>query len=378
MRLLRRSNQKAKTVCFDLNDRAFRSLMNALPIHVGFISTDRKVVFINNPDQGRSDEKVLDVLNVSMDQSIGCQHFSQDNYCGQSNSCRNCQINEVITHCFTSGKEQEREVTLRPKNSLLPQTYRLKASPFAMEHAKYLMLSFENITPIKRKRMMERIFHHDVLNKVNNLQHFVDLAQQEMNKESEMSRMGNVIITGLEKMITGQRALSKAEHDELIANPAFVSIDAIFTELMAYFAYPAYGHRFELILQKELEGEKIHTDKKLLITLLIQMVQNAVEASPLSDKIEIGCKQVLPEHLLFWVQNNQYICEEDKKFIFLPSFSTKGINRGLGTYIIKLFGEGYLQGKVGFSSTKERGTTFFIEIETKMTLPVKKNKKIGN
>ncbi|MFO7939121.1 MAG: HAMP domain-containing sensor histidine kinase, partial [Bacteroidales bacterium] len=292
---------------------------------------------------------------------------AQDNYCGQSENCRNCEINKLITSCFSSAEEQEQEVTLRPKNSLLPQTYRVKASPFKMEYANYLMLSFENITPIKRKRMMERIFHHDVLNKVNNLQHFVSLAQQKMDKESDISLMGNAIITGLEKIINGQRALSKAEYNELVVNPVVISIEELFAELKAFFAYPAYGHTFEFTHQREFLKDTLYTDKDLFITVLIQMVQNAVEASPLSEKIEIGCSEVAQERFRFWVHNGQCINEEDKKFIFTPSFSTKGINRGLGTYIIKLFGEGYLQGKVGFASTQDEGTTFFIDLNTKIT-----------
>jgi signal transduction histidine kinase len=366
MRLLKRNNRKEKTVCFDLNDQAFKNLMDALPIHVGFISTDRKVVFTNAPEQARADEDVLRVLNVTIGQPIGCKNLKNDLACGDMPQCRNCEINEIINSCFLSGQEQEREITLRPQNSLLPQTYRVKASPFELEKGAYLMLSFENITPEKRKRMMERIFHHDVLNKVNNLQHFVFLAQQKMDKASEVSRMGSAIVTGLEKIINGQRALSKAEHDELKTNPSEFTIESVFEDLRAFFAFPAYGHIFQTKLSASIAGNIITSDKELLTTLLIQMVQNAVEASPISEPIEIGCKENSEENYRFWVYNKQYICEEDKNYIFLPSFSTKGINRGLGTYIIKLFGEGYLDGKVGFYSSAAEGTTFYVDIAKRL------------
>jgi sensor histidine kinase regulating citrate/malate metabolism len=48
--------------------------------------------------------------------------------------------------------------------------------------------------------------------------------------------------------------------------------------------------------------------------------------------------------------------------LFQRSFSTKGTGRGIGTYSMKLFGEKYLEGRVDFESTRENGTTFFIEI----------------
>ena len=50
--------------------------------------------------------------------------------------------------------------------------------------------------------------------------------------------------------------------------------------------------------------------------------------------------------------------------MFQRSFSTKGAGRGLGTYSIKLLGEKYLNGKVGFISEQGRGTIFSVELIT--------------
>jgi sensor histidine kinase regulating citrate/malate metabolism len=44
--------------------------------------------------------------------------------------------------------------------------------------------------------------------------------------------------------------------------------------------------------------------------------------------------------------------------VFQRSFSTKGADRGLGTYSIKLLTERYLNGKVWFTTSPEGGTTF--------------------
>ena len=45
--------------------------------------------------------------------------------------------------------------------------------------------------------------------------------------------------------------------------------------------------------------------------------------------------------------------------IFQRSFSTKGSGRGVGTYSIKLLGEQYLRGRVGFTSSETDGTAFY-------------------
>jgi sensor histidine kinase regulating citrate/malate metabolism len=46
--------------------------------------------------------------------------------------------------------------------------------------------------------------------------------------------------------------------------------------------------------------------------------------------------------------------------VFMRSFSTKGTQRGLGTYSMKILGEQHLGGTVDFTTSDTEGTTFFI------------------
>jgi sensor histidine kinase regulating citrate/malate metabolism len=48
--------------------------------------------------------------------------------------------------------------------------------------------------------------------------------------------------------------------------------------------------------------------------------------------------------------------------VFMRSFSTKGVQRGLGTYSMKILGEQYLGGKVDFETNPKNGTTFYIDL----------------
>jgi sensor histidine kinase regulating citrate/malate metabolism len=72
------------------------------------------------------------------------------------------------------------------------------------------------------------------------------------------------------------------------------------------------------------------------------------------------------------VYNKTYIPEEIQMQIFQRSFSSKGADRGLGTYSIKLLTERYLEGKVYFTSSEKEGTKFFIELPV---IPEKINKE---
>ncbi len=62
---------------------------------------------------------------------------------------------------------------------------------------------------------------------------------------------------------------------------------------------------------------------------------------------------------MFAVKNSGYIPHDHQLQLFKRSFSTKGTGRGLGTYSIKLLTEKYLEGKVWFESSVEKGTAFF-------------------
>lgn len=101
------------------------------------------------------------------------------------------------------------------------------------------------------------------------------------------------------------------------------------------------------------------SDRMLLRRVLINLLKNALEASNPGGKVDIGVES-LSEMLRFWVKNDTIIPENVKTQIFQRSFSTKGQDRGIGTYSIKLLTENYLKGKVSFVSNESERTVFSV------------------
>jgi signal transduction histidine kinase len=91
--------------------------------------------------------------------------------------------------------------------------------------------------------------------------------------------------------------------------------------------------------------------------VLGNMVKNALEAIPKGEKVTLNCGAV-DRGVELRVHNPGCIPPDVQSQIFKWSFSTKGKNRGLGTYGMRLLSERYLGGKVAFTSTPESGTTF--------------------
>ena len=106
----------------------------------------------------------------------------------------------------------------------------------------------------------------------------------------------------------------------------------------------------------------IVADQQLLQRVLGNMLKNALEATPPGNTVSMECHEH-NEDVVFAVHNTEVMPEEVQLQVFQRSFSTKGEpGRGVGTYSMKLLGERYLGGKVGFSSQPSKGTTFWLAI----------------
>ena len=101
------------------------------------------------------------------------------------------------------------------------------------------------------------------------------------------------------------------------------------------------------------------TDPTLLRRVVGNMVKNGLEGSAENETVRLSC-QSSKTGIEFLVHNPQFMPRHVQLQVFQRSFSTKGKNRGLGTYSMKLLGEQYLRGKVSFTSYPEGGTTFRI------------------
>jgi signal transduction histidine kinase len=101
------------------------------------------------------------------------------------------------------------------------------------------------------------------------------------------------------------------------------------------------------------------TDPTLLRRVVGNMVKNGLEASGENETVQLSCRSS-KTGIEFLVHNPRFMPRHVQLQVFQRSFSTKGPNRGLGTYSMKLLGEQYLRGKVSFTSYPEGGTTFKI------------------
>ena len=186
----------------------------------------------------------------------------------------------------------------------------------------------------------------------------------ETQEPGDIKKMAKILNQAAESMIDeiqSQRQLNQAELGELKTSiDCFDTLDFLNDLIHTYALHqPTNNNRVEI--DPGCIRSEVTTDKVLLRRILINMIKNALEASPPQSKITLTCLQH-ENRTCFAVHNQGTIPKRIQLQIFQRSFSTKGEGRGLGTYSMKLLGEKYLKGKVWFNSSDKNGTTFNIEI----------------
>jgi signal transduction histidine kinase len=124
--------------------------------------------------------------------------------------------------------------------------------------------------------------------------------------------------------------------------------------------------RGRTLLLGELADVEVETDSALVARILVNMVTNALEATPAGGEVRLSCRLQPWEAgfaCAYRVQNGAVMPAEVAARVFDRSFSTKaGQGRGLGTYSMKLLGERYLGGEVSFTSEEATGTVFTLRL----------------
>jgi signal transduction histidine kinase len=233
----------------------------------------------------------------------------------------------------------------------------VQATPLRSAKAGFTIITLKDISHEKRRRALEQIFFHDVLNTASCLQIASELLKNDFEHLDEIRK---TLIYGVHELIdeiNSQKVLMAAENHDLILRPTDTNAQSVIREAKDYFEKYAKEKEVSLLLQLPDELIPFQTDKNILLRVLGNMIKNAIEASRPHETVTIRC-MVKNSAVVFEVHNAAVMPKTVQLQLFQRSFSTKGIGRGLGTYGMKLLSERYLKGKVSFRSSRQAGTVF--------------------
>lgn len=349
------------------NEEYISMIINALPEIAAILNTDRQIIFSNDAllnFLGIIDKKGL--LGMRPGEAVNCINSSlMEAGCGTSEHCRYCgAVNAILESQQTNSKiSKECRITtlINQKHEFLD--LRVTSTPFNFKNKTYSILSIDDISDLKRRTMLERIFFHDVINIAGGLRGFAELLK-ELPDPKEMKHYINVVdrlSNELLEEILSQRALANAENGDLEPNYSNVSSLEIIKDASNYLSAHSVAVKKNIVIKADSCNYTLKTDEVLLKRVIINLLKNALEASEFEETVTLDCYED-EKRITFTVHNSLFMPRKVQLQVFQRSFSTKGNNRGLGTYSIKLLTERYLKGEVGFSTSEEEGTVFYVKL----------------
>jgi len=159
-----------------------------------------------------------------------------------------------------------------------------------------------------------------------------------------------------------RRLLLSKDPSQHRVNWKTVNLAQVLRDLQRIASVHPCAQRKQYSVEAEPNVGELITDSCLLERVLTNMLINAFEATEVGGEVhfKVECTHVVQR---FAVHNASFIAPAVAARIFHRHFSTKqGSGRGQGTYAMRLLAETLLQGKLGFSTHAELGTTFFLEL----------------
>jgi signal transduction histidine kinase len=341
------------------------ALLDAISEIVLILNSHRQIIFAN--------EKLRKFLNLEHRSEIygqrpgeilKCEHaFELPSGCGTSKFCTECGAAKAMKSSMAGIQcvEECRISTVNNESFDL----RVTAVPIEFENEQFTIFTLNDISDEKRRLMLERIFFHDILNTASGIKGLSDIISTSVADESLNSILAQLSDRLIDE-IKAQQELTLAENGQLQTLSEHLSSKELIMRIGETYKHHPLGEKKNIIFNTETEYF-FESDKRLLQRVIGNMVKNALEATQVGGNVLITTRKV-GHYIAFLVHNDSVIDAASQLKIFQRSFSTKGVNRGLGTYSIKLLTENFLSGRVGFVSNKERGTTFYAIYPEKLAI----------
>lgn len=317
---------------------------------------------------------VADILGLRPGELMGCIHSDEmPGGCGTAHACRVCGAVKAILGCFADSIDRSEECRLSTNNE------QEGGSLDVLVHAKWIslpsgphaVLDLRDISAEKRRRVLERVFFHDVVNTASGIRAIAELMKDYPQAiEKERSKYERDLYSMADQMIEEivvQRQLLAAEQSELQTSITDVRVSEIAEDVVRWYSHHSVAKDKSIIIEKAPDCT-IRTDRMLLRRCLGNVIKNALEATSAGGEVNVSAC-VSADTAMFTITNPGVMPDHVQQQIFNRSFSTKGgPGRGIGTYSVKLFMERYLKGSVSFTSQEPQGTSFVLTVPCDLSM----------
>jgi len=339
------------------------SLLDSVSGLLAVLNPQRQILAVNAALlESLGVQDAADVLGLRPGEAIQCIHARElPGGCGTSRFCSTCQAAIAIVTSLATKEPVDRECAIRVQRNGRPADlyFQVRCAPLVYEEQRFLLLFLRDITAEQQRAALERVFFHDVGNLLGALTFKSLLLAQEATEPRmrELSSRIGRLASRLAKEVEVQRALSLEPRVCQLTFQEF-PLDRVVDEIRETFANHPVAEDKSLDIITAAVDLRLRTALALLHRILMNMLVNAFEATEKGGHVRFWI-EAADDGVTFCVWNRQAIPPEVAQRLFQRNFTTKpGRGRGLGTYAMRLLGETYLQGRVGFTTTEADGTVF--------------------
>ncbi len=354
------------------SDNMLKLILDAMPEVATILSPERQIIYANNALLNLiSGTTAADYLGDRPGELLNCIHAAEtDGGCGTTFSCRFCGAVNAIIECMRTGNQVQNECRISSMIEGNPISYdfMVTATPFPFHNQAYTIFTAKDISDQKRRKILEKTFFHDVLNTAGGLDGILYVMKETEDQEllRELRSFAATASNNLIEEITAQRALMAAENNELVVHNTNFQINELMTDVAKTMRHHQTAGGKTIVVESLPGFSNMYSDAQLIKRILINLLKNALEASFNSDTITLKAK-ISGHYIEFSVHNTGLIPEAVSRQIFQRSFSTKGGDRGLGLYSVRLLSTRYLKGNVSFITNESDGTTFTVSVPANMS-----------
>lgn len=306
-----------------------------------------------------------ELLGLRPGEAVRCVHAAdQPNGCGTSRFCTTCGAAIAIVSALQDGQPQERECLLTfRRESEEALELRVRAVPLEVEGHGLVLLLLQDIRDEKRRQALEQVFFHDLNNTLMGVSGYAEMlaAAPTEAMPALAERLLRVAHLATDE-VRAQQLLAKAAAGEYRVRAERFRAGELLEDLARAFEDHPVARQRRLEVSPVAPDLVLETDRTLAYRVLANMLKNALEATPEGGVVRVACDGD-DTRVYFRVWNAGEIPAATALRMFQRYFSTKsGSGRGLGTYSMKLLGERYLGGRVGFTTDAVAGTLFSCDL----------------
>jgi signal transduction histidine kinase len=339
-------------------------LLEAVSGLLAILDENRQVVAVNHSFLAMIGIRdPAEILGLRPGEIVRCVHADkQPAGCGTTEFCATCGAAVAIVTSLATGKPEERlcALSVSRDGKVSDLALLVTSQPLVIEGRRFLLLFLRDVTEEQQRAALERIFYHDFNNILSML-----VGASEILVRRDPSTLADAVRQASRRLMqemTIQRCLAGG-NSLRDYRPAFqpCSLPGVAGELKTFFASHPVAADKDLQCSEGWPDLFFDTDTTVLLRILANMIINALEATPRGGTVLVNAGAD-NSRLTFEVWNQGEIPSETARRIFQRNFSTKDqAGRGLGTYSMKLLGEEVLGGKVWFTTSRDKGTAFFLE-----------------